>query len=73
MENLYLKYREAILQNLYDRKSKAGLTSMDPETTLFHLDPFLCRDAETDPYTGLAYVRKMEIGRYGRERPVFYV
>ena len=46
---------------------------MDPETTLFHLDPFLCRDAETDPYTGLAYVRKMEIGRYGRERPVFYV
>lgn len=57
---------------VYDRKSKA-FTSMDPETTLFHLDSFLCRDAETDPYTGLAYVRKMEIGRYGRERPVFYV
>ena len=57
---------------VYDRKSKV-FTATDPETTLFHLDGSLCRDAEVDAYTGLAYVKKTEIGSNGREQQVFYV
>ena len=57
---------------VYDRKSKV-FTAMDPETILFHLDGSLCRDAEVDAYTGLAYVKKTEIGSNGREQQVFYV
>ena len=57
---------------VYDRKSKV-FTATDPETTLFHLNGSLCRDAEVDAYTGLAYVKKTEIGSNGREQQVFYV
>ncbi len=57
---------------VYDRKSKA-FTSLDQGTSLYHLDENLCRDAQIDPYTGLAYVEKLETGDNGKEQKVLYV
>ncbi len=57
---------------MYDRKSKV-FTAIDPESTLYHLDESLCRDAEVDVYTGLAYVKRLETGANGREQQIFYV
>lgn len=57
---------------VYDRKSKV-FTAIDPESTLYHLDESLCREAEVDVYTGLAYVKRMETGANGREQQIFYV
>ena len=38
-------------------KQKAFL-EVDRDTTVYHLDEHLCRDAQVDTYTGLAYVEK---------------
>ena len=57
---------------VYDRRSKA-FTSLDQGTSLYHLDENLCRDAQTDPYTGLAYVEKLETSDNGKEQKVLYV
>lgn len=57
---------------VYDRRAKAFL-KVDRDTTLYHLDENLCRDAQVDSYTGLAYVEKTEIGENGREQTICYV
>lgn len=57
---------------MYDRKSKV-FTATDPETTLFHLDGSLCRDAEVMLHRLGICEEDRNQGSNGREQQVFYV
>ena len=59
-------------QLVYDSKAKA-FTSMDSDTALYHLDENLCRDAQVDGYTGLAYIEKTSVNESGKEEVSYYV
>ena len=57
---------------VYDEGAKA-FTRLDENTVIYHLDEELCRDAQVDGYTGLAYVEKSGEGPLGQEEGHFYV
>lgn len=57
---------------VYDERTGA-FTRLDENTVIYHLDEDLCRDAQVDGYTGLAYVEKSGRGPLGQEEGHFYV
>ncbi len=57
---------------VYDSKGNA-FTELPENTVIYHLDENLCRDAQVDGYTGLAYVERTEIGARGNLETFIYV
>lgn len=56
----------------YDKKVRA-FTGLGENTVIYHLDENLCRDAQVDGYTGLAYVEKTGKNPLGQSETHFFV
>lgn len=57
---------------IYSKEAKA-FTKWSEDTEIYHLDQNLCRDSLTDPYTGLAYIEKIEKNVKGKEEKRAYL
>lgn len=61
-----------LTETVYRPKEKA-FTALGEQTVLYHLDDELCRDAQVDPYTGLAYLEKTDIGVRRKTEITYYL